>query len=121
MQAEGQFEWSIPAEFSIHFQGLDLQLFIGGVYVHQYLKNPGFPLRDPKAFLEGLLKAYLTDVSSNKPEDEERALLIAATIVELLKFHGRLADHAVILGYIERLLKLLSTRLLAAGNALSTQ
>lgn len=36
---------------------------MGNVYVRLYLKTPGFPLRAPKAFLEGLLKTYLADVA----------------------------------------------------------
>lgn len=37
--------------------------------------------------------------------------MLSAAAVELLRGHPLLADHAVSLGYVERLLKLLSARL----------
>lgn len=37
--------------------------------------------------------------------------MLSAAAVELLRGHSLLADHAVSLGYVERLLKLLSARL----------
>lgn len=37
--------------------------------------------------------------------------MLSAAAVELLRGHPLLADHAVGLGYVERLLKLLSARL----------
>ncbi len=63
LQAQGQLAWAPPANFSIRFDDLASELFVGNVYVRLYLKNPGFPLRAPKAFLEGLLKTYLADVA----------------------------------------------------------
>ena len=100
----------------MHFEGLTAELFIGGVYVRLFLKNPSFPLRAPKAFLEGLLKAYLADVADGSATTQDRALLVAAAAVELLRAHAGLAEHAVTLGYVDRLLKLLSSRL--AGQSL---
>jgi hypothetical protein len=64
MQAQGQLGWTPPEDFSIRFDSLNSELFVGNVYVRHYLKNPGFPLRAPKAFLEGLLKTYLSDVAN---------------------------------------------------------
>ena len=114
MQAQGILDWSIPADFSVKFQGLESQLYIGGVYINQYLKNPGYPLRDPRLFLEGLLRTYFSDVAD--PKQQDRALLLAATTVEVLKFQGRLGEHAVTLGYVERLLKLISSRVSTSGT-----
>ena len=62
-----------------------------------------------QAFLEGLLEAYCTEVGATKNSD--RALLLSAAAVELLRGHALLADHAVALGYTDRLLKLLAARL----------
>ena len=64
---------------------------------------------DRQAFLEGLLEAYCTEVGGRQLSD--RALMLSAATVELLRGHRLLADHAVSLGYVERLLKLLSARL----------
>lgn len=62
-----------------------------------------------QAFLEGLLEAYCTEVGGRK--DGDRALLLSAAAVELLRAHSLLADHAVGLGYTDRLSKLLVARL----------
>lgn len=62
-----------------------------------------------QAFLEGLLEDYCTEVGGRKNSD--RALLLSAATVELLRGHPLLADHAVGLGYTDRLLKLLAARL----------
>lgn len=63
-----------------------------------------------QAFLEGLLDAYCTEVGGSR-QHSDRALMLSAAAVELLRGHPLLADHAVGLGYVERLLKLLSARL----------
>lgn len=81
------------------------------MYVRLFLKNPSFPLRAPKEFLEGLLKAYLADVAEGSLASQERAIVLSAAAAELLRHHQGLADHAVTLGYVTRLLKLLSSRL----------
>ncbi len=48
MQAQGRRDWSLPEGFRIQFEGEQAELFIGGVYVRLFLKNPQFPLRHPK-------------------------------------------------------------------------
>ena len=48
MQAQGRRDWSLPEGFRIQFEGEQAELFIGGVYVRLFLKNPQFLLRDPK-------------------------------------------------------------------------
>lgn len=48
-QAHGQRDWALPEGFRIQFEGEAAELFVGGVYVRLFLKNPQFPLRDPKA------------------------------------------------------------------------
>lgn len=108
-QAQGPFEWALPADFSIVFDSLKSELYIGGVYVRLFLKNPSFPLRAPKEFLEGLVKTYLADVSQGSSSSQERAIVLSAAAAELLRHHQGLADHAVTLGYVTRLLKLLGT------------
>ncbi|KAL0040215.1 hypothetical protein WJX77_000548 [Trebouxia sp. C0004] len=107
-QAAGQRDWSLPESHQMQLEG-DKELYVGGVHVHIFLKDPHFPLRNPKAFLEGLLEAYCTEVGGRQNSD--RALLLSAATVELLRAHALLADHAVALGYVARLLKLLVARL----------
>ena len=117
MQAQGTLTWSPPEDFRVHHEGLNAEFFVGGVYVRLFLKTPSFPLRQPKTFLEGLVTAYLADVAEGSQSAYDRALLVAAAVVELLRNHGGLAEHAVTLGYVERLLKLLNARLASAGKS----
>ena len=44
-------------------------------------------------------------------QSSDRALLLSAAAVELLRGHPLLADHAVSLGYVDSLFKLLAARL----------
>lgn len=60
-----------------------------------------------QAFLEGLLEAFCTAAGQGE-QGTEIALLLSAATVELLRGHSLLADHAVGLGYVERLMKLLA-------------
>ena len=55
-------------------------------------------------FLEGLLDSYSASVEHHSPA---RAVLLAAAAAELLQVHALLAEHAVALGYIDKLLKIL--------------
>ena len=48
MQAQGKRDWALPEGFKIQFEGEQAELFVGGVYVRLFLKNPQFPLRHPK-------------------------------------------------------------------------
>ena len=73
-----------------------------------FLKDPKFPLRNPKRFLEGLLDQYAsavaaTHVKGNGLVDPELALLLSAALVSLLRVHPSLADHVAHLGYIPKL------------------
>ena len=81
---------------------------VGGVYVRLFLKDPKFPLTNPKRFLEGLLDQYAsavaaTHVKGNGLVDPELALLLSAALVSLLRVHPSLADHVAHLGYIPKL------------------
>lgn len=68
-----------------------------------------------QAFLEGLLEAFCTQAGQGE-QGRETALLLSAATVELLRGHPLLADHAVSLGYVDRLLKLLAARLPATSK-----
>ena len=59
-------------------------------------------------FLEGLLEAYSASVEEHSPA---RAVLLAAAAAELLQVHALLAEHAVALGYVDKLLKILQAHL----------
>jgi DnaJ homolog subfamily C member 13 len=50
--------WSMPPTFRVRFGTAEGELKVGGVYVRLFLKEPTFPLRDPKVFLEALLRRF---------------------------------------------------------------
>ncbi|KAK9903732.1 hypothetical protein M0R45_001012 [Rubus argutus] len=80
---------------------------VSGIYVRLFLKDPKFPLRNPKRFLEGLLDQYLTSIAATHYEtqavDPELPLLLSAALVSLLRVHPALADHVGYLGYVPKL------------------
>ena len=65
-------------------------------------------------FLEGLLEAYSADVEEHSAE---RAVLLAAAAAELLQAHALLAEHAVALGYVDKLLKVLQAHVPSSEGA----
>lgn len=84
-----------------------LVLQVGGIYVRLFLKDPKFPLRNPKRFLEGLLDQYVSSIAATHYEtqavDPELPLLLSAALVSLLRVHPALADHVGYLGYVPKL------------------
>lgn len=112
--------WTPGEDYHLEYEELAGEMFVGGVYVRLFLKNPGAALRAPEAFLEGLMAEYLSAVADDSPPRRDAALLLAAAAVELLRRNPGLADHAVALGYVDRLLRLLSARLQVSGMAPST-
>ena len=47
MQARGERDWAVPESHVMPAEG-DRELYVGGVHVHIFLKEPNFPLRNPK-------------------------------------------------------------------------
>lgn len=80
---------------------------VGGIYVRLFLKDPKFPLRNPKRFLEGLLDQYLSSIAATHYDTQafnpELPLLLSAALVSLLRVHPTLADHVGYLGYVPKL------------------
>lgn len=72
-----------------------------------FLKDPKFPLRNPKRFLEGLLDQYVSSIAATHYDmqtiDSELPLLLSAALVALLRVHPALADHVGYLGYVPKL------------------
>lgn len=72
-----------------------------------FLKDPKFPLRNPKRFLEGLLDQYVSSIAATHYDvhtvDPELPLLLSAALVSLLRVHPALADHVGYLGYVPKL------------------
>lgn len=100
---------------------------VGGIYVRLFLKDPKFPLRNPKRFLEGLLDQYVSSVAATHYEaiatDPELPLLLSAALVSLLRVHPALADHVGYLGYVPKLVAAMAyegrRETMASGQATS--
>jgi DnaJ family protein C protein 13 len=110
-QARGEKNWALPESYTIQHEELQDELYVGGVYARLFLKDPRFPLRNPKRFLEGLLEMYPREIAAGA---SDTAVLLSAAAVALLRVHSLLAEHAVALGYVSKLLELLRGR--ALGN-----
>ncbi|PKA53250.1 DnaJ like subfamily C GRV2 [Apostasia shenzhenica] len=99
-------DWDIPEQASGQHVMRD-EPQVGGIYVRLFLKDPKFPLRNPKRFLEGLLDQYVSSVAATHYEanaiEPELPLLLSAALVSLLRVHPTLADHVGYLGYVPKL------------------
>lgn len=99
-------DWDVPEQASAQQEMRD-EPQVGGIYVRLFLKDPKFPLRNPKRFLEGLLDQYLSSIAATHYEsqsiDPELSLLLSAALVSLLRVHPALADHVGYLGYVPKL------------------
>ncbi|GKV06523.1 hypothetical protein SLEP1_g18407 [Rubroshorea leprosula] len=99
-------DWDVPEQASGQQEMRD-EPQVGGIYVRLFLKDPKFPLRNPKRFLEGLLDQYLNAIAGTHYEsqavDPELPLLLSAALVSLLRVHPALGDHVGYLGYVPKL------------------
>lgn len=55
----GSFEWQLAGSYNFEYGRLKGELFVGGVYVRHFLKDPRFALRDPRRFVEGLMEKHV--------------------------------------------------------------
>ncbi|KAH1067703.1 hypothetical protein J1N35_032690 [Gossypium stocksii] len=106
-QTKGRvIDWDVPEQPSSQQEMRD-EPQVGGIYVRLFLKDPKFPLRNPKRFLEGLLDQYLSSIAATHYEpqsvDSGLPLLLSAALVSLLRVHPALADHVGYLGYVPKL------------------
>lgn len=99
-------DWDVPEQAPGQHEIRD-EPQVGGIYVRLFLKDPKFPLRNPKRFLEGLLDQYVSSIATTHFDKEvvnpELPLLLSAALVSLLRVHPALADHVGYLGYIPKL------------------
>jgi hypothetical protein len=112
--------WLAP-EVRVIYGKLDSELYIGGVYVSRFLKEPTFGLRDPTTFLELLLQRwdkeidlYLSPKESKNSdataitEAEQDILHVVTTAsVYLCKVRDTLCDKLAQWGYMSRSLSFL--------------
>ncbi|KAL1547941.1 DnaJ subfamily C grv2 [Salvia divinorum] len=107
VQVKGHLvDWDAPEHASGQQEMRD-EPQVGGIYVRLFLKDPKFPLRNPKRFLEGLLDQYVSSIPAphydGQAVDPELPLLLSAALVSLLRVYPALADHVGYLGYVPKL------------------
>lgn len=117
----------LPPGTFVKYRNLEKELFIGGVYVSRFLKEPTFQLRDPSSFLEHLLQrwkkemetytspssgiesVHSTTVAAEAHEDIQS--IITTAIVYLCKTRDTLCDKLAEWGHICHMLDCLNSLL----------
>lgn len=123
------YDWSPAPNYQLEYDNLRGEIYVGGVYVRLFLKNPKYAVRDPVKFAEALVERYLQELMPAAANADgstvalDRCLLLSAAAVVLLQGHGLLADHIAQLGYSGRLLSVLASRTarIPAANAAAGQ
>eukprot|EP00124_Ichthyophonus_hoferi_P005676 Ihof_evm1s895 gene=Ihof_evmTU1s895 len=110
--------WSIP-ESQQFTEGSDTtqRLVIADIYLDMFLKDPKYPLRNPKALLEGLLAKYVECAGADTVDQKAKDILtiLATATVSLLRVQPILCDHVSTLGYIGKLVERLNTAVTGLG------
>jgi len=110
-------ELYLPPEIRVKYSNLKGELYIGGVYVSRYLKDPTYNLRDPTKFVESLLQTWVkeihnyTDHETVDDTSESSTLALAGqdilqvvtkAIVFVFKVRESLCDKLAEWGYVPR-------------------
>ena len=118
----GNESFNLESNVRVKYTKLENELFIGGVYVTRFLKEPTFNLRDPTSFLEMLLQRWTHELqmcTENESNGEEKhstdvvlggqdiLQLVTDAIVYLCKIRTNLCDKLTQWGYMARCLSFL--------------
>lgn len=118
-RAEGDDIFSLQANVHVNYKKLADELFIGGVYVSRFLKEPTYNLRDPTTFLEMIMQRWTheiqiyfnSDLAGEEKKSTSSALvdanqdilqLVTSACVYLCKVRAPLCDKLGQWGYMER-------------------
>lgn len=124
--------YELHPAFRVKYTKLEDELYIGGVYVRLYLKEPTYNLRDPGTFLKNLLQRWLHEIKlfipskagSDEPLIEDSKLdivlanqdkleFITSASVYLCKIREGLCDKLAEWGYINESIQLMRDLLFA--------
>ena len=114
----------LTADYRVIYRQLESEVFVGGVYIRLYLKQPTFRLSNAVFFLEKVLEhweaAFETQVplvrSKNSDAGDSRALvlgkedylsLMTSCIVCCVKGEPAVVDHVLAWGFLSKLVLLL--------------
>ena len=120
-------DWALPRNYHMEYPELTQELYVGGIYIRLFLKDPKFPLRDPKTSLEGCLNLFFVEskyeidrlqgkevkrnddddkyVDATQPENLKDNIIstITSGIACLLKAQPTLSEHVAMLDYPKKL------------------
>ena len=118
-------EFKLPYGYRVRYKKLEDELYVGGVYVRLFLKEPTFSLRDPTTFLEKLLQHWTHELGVytggktpkvEYPDETKNALataqqdkleLVTSASVYLCKVKESLCDKLAEWGYIAKALTII--------------
>jgi len=118
-------QYVLPPDADVVYKALENELFVGGVYVSRYLKEPTFNLRDPTSFLEHLLQRWTKEMenvlqlpSTSQVVTDEKALVqsgeqddvtsLTTAAVFVCKLRPTLCERLGEWGYMNRFVYLLN-------------
>eukprot|EP01138_Halocafeteria_seosinensis_P006645 gb/GECG01006793.1/.p1 GENE.gb/GECG01006793.1/~~gb/GECG01006793.1/.p1 ORF type:complete len:2790 (+),score=366.62 gb/GECG01006793.1/:1-8370(+) len=55
--------WKLPNDFRVKYSVAEGELRVGGIFVRIFLKEPTYPLRDPKGFLDACLRRFVQEAN----------------------------------------------------------
>ncbi|EGG18717.1 DnaJ like protein [Cavenderia fasciculata] len=99
--------WRIAEDFAISYEMGENEIFIGGVYISLFLKQPGWSLRNPRKFLLEVFDLLIKLAGADGGHDAKIQQLSLA-IISLFQHHNVISDQLPSTGYIEKLLPLMS-------------
>lgn len=74
-------QFSLPPEARVRYKKLDDELYIGGVYVSRFLKEPTYNLRDPTTFLELLLQRWKNELERYCMDPQRQSMEVDSTML----------------------------------------
>jgi len=134
LNTRGGDEFAITPGFVVKYKKLEDELYIGGVYVRLFLKEPTFNLRDPSGFLEMVMQCWAHELerlttgkdncakqhsSSNDYSDslstarQDVLQLVTSASVYLCKVRSPLCDKLAEWGYMPRTLEFLQRAIIS--------
>jgi DnaJ family protein C protein 13 len=129
--ADGESDFSkliiLQPEYHVRYRQLESEIYIGGVYIRLFLKQPTFRLSNPIFFMEKLVEFWESSFDiqvpfkqqvfqSNSGDDYSKALvlgkedflsLITSCIVCVIKGEETVIDHLLSWGFTQKLLDLM--------------
>ncbi len=101
-------DFSVDSMFSLQYERLQSEIYVGGVYVKYFLQEPLFNLRDPSGFLENLMNRWAQTIDSilqgkgSSNVDNETSFQLLTEACKILCKHSYLSVKLSPWGYMKR-------------------